>query len=63
MEIDVKKIFYIIVAIAAISIITTSIVSPIYKKAKAQREEIEKIDFQSSSITGKAVVESEFIIA
>lgn len=45
MELDLKKVFYIIVCITMIALVTTMVASPIKAKIEAQKSKIESVEF------------------
>lgn len=48
MELDLKKAFYIIIAIVLLGLIAGAIAKPIYNKINAQTTRIESVDFSTS---------------
>lgn len=49
MEMDLKKAFYIIVAIALIAIMGSAIAQPVYNKISQQKSQIESVNFTGTS--------------
>ena len=47
MELDLKKVFYVIVAIGMIGVMALCLVQPISKKIQEQKTQIEGVDFNA----------------
>lgn len=45
MEMDLKKAFYMIIAVVLLGLIATNIAQPVYTKISAQKAKIESVNF------------------
>ncbi|KZL92804.1 hypothetical protein [Clostridium magnum] len=48
MELDLKKAFYMIIAIVLLGLIATAVAKPVYTKISAQTTRIQTVDFSTS---------------